>query len=123
MTLRPNACPRRFPDGCYIVSLRYGANIVWCYGPPSNPCADTNQYGWGGVITTAKGNPTTKMSASWYGPYQCVPSLCGSDQGTYVLDTISVGKGLRETSRFKYVESVCKDASCVASAIGLLVGP
>ena len=123
MTVHPNACPRRFPDGCYVVSQLNGASIIWCYGPPSAPCADTDQFGWGGVVTTAKGQPTTKMSATWEGPYPCNISECDSYIGTYVLDNITPGPGLRQSDKFRYAESVCKDASCVATAIGLLVGP
>ena len=122
--VHPNTCPKRFPDGCYVVSLTNGASIIWCYGPPSAPCADTDLHGWGGVVTTAKDQPTTKMSAYWTGPFPCTVSECpGDPSGTYVLDNITPGPRLRQTDKFHYVESVCEDASCVWPAIGLLVGP
>ncbi len=121
-------CPQRFLD-CATVSKTKGAEIIWCYGPQSDPCSDSNagKVKWSGVVCLAKG-PTCKgpikvLTAKWSGPFKCKAS--DKCKGTFELDTIKPGPGLKQTSKYLYKQDIhiCKGASCEDAYIGLDVGP
>jgi hypothetical protein len=125
----PNAfCPLEF-SACYTVSASHTIRIPWCYGPSSQPCEDTNQWTWSGIVCTEKGPPcrnikTEEMSAKWSGPFNCVPSVCGRDIGTYVLDAITTEKGIKQTKLYIYEQDIhiC-ESYCKNFYSGLNVGP
>jgi hypothetical protein len=125
----PNAtCSSRFTGGCFTVSKSKGLEIGWCFGPKMNPCSksDAGSVKWSGVVCKAKGKscpgPIKQMKAKWTGPFKCTAKLhC---KGTWELDTITPGSGLKETSTYAYKQTIKSCASpCIVKYIGLDVGP
>src|SRR5579883_2214809 len=112
-----------------ILGLRHGFKIkrrrnhlvLWCAK------SDAGKVKWSGVVCLAKG-PTCKgpikvLTAKWSGPFKCKAS--DKCKGTFELDTIKPGPGLKETSKYLYKQDIhiCKGASCQDAYIGLDVGP
>jgi hypothetical protein len=65
------------------------------------------------------------MTAAWTGPFVCVPSVCGSGvSGTYEVDAITPGEGLKKTKRYVYKQDIqyCASSGCEDATIGLKVG-
>jgi hypothetical protein len=126
---QPNVtCPKRY-FACVTVSKSKAIGLVWCYGPASDPCSksDAGKVKWSGVVCLAKGptckGPIKQLTAKWSGPFKCTKNQ--KCRGTYELDTIRPGPGLKETSRYLYkqVVSICKGASCASRTLGFNVGP
>lgn len=126
--MRGDACPRQFTAGCYTFSLSKGLSIVWCYGPASDRCKNSNEVMWSGDVCLTNDRkcvPIEQLRASWSGPYKCKSSTCGS-KGYYERDTISKGKRPpRETQQYVYKQLIhlCTSASCAKYYIGINVGP
>ena len=121
-------CPKRFLD-CDTVSAKHGALLIWCYGPSSDPCSDSDagDVTWSGVVCLAKGatckKPIKQLTAAWSGPFKCkAKDKC---TGTYELDTITPGPGLKQTKSYLYKQDIhiCASASCEDAYVGLNVGP
>jgi hypothetical protein len=124
----PAACSKKYLD-CYTVSLKHGLVIDWCDGPSSYSCEDTKNYTWGGSVckSTAKTcNPIEQMTAKWTGPFKCKAKIkvcAGSTKGTYVLDTISIGKTPpKQTKAYLYKQEIILSGSA-AAYVGFNVGP
>jgi hypothetical protein len=119
---------KKFPTGCYTVSLKSGLKVAWCDGPASDRCLYTVNYKWRGNVCRSNAevcNPIKQMTTAWKGPYECVPSVCGSGVGgAYELDTITPGEGLKQTKRYVYKQDIqyCAGSSCEDATIGLNVG-
>jgi len=126
---QPNtSCPTRFVE-CVTVSVKTGAELIWCWGPESDPCGDSDagKVKWSGIVCTAQGStckaPIKQLTASWSGPYKCKPS--DKCKGTFELDTLKPGPGLKETSKYVYKQDihVCTSKSdCENEYIGINVG-
>lgn len=121
------ACPKQYLD-CFTVSLKKGLVIDWCDGPSKNPCGTTKKYTWSGDVCLAKSktcNPIEQMTAKWTGPFACKASVkvCGGKtKGSYVVDTISIGKTPpKKTKSYLYKQAIDLDSKLAAS-IGLNVG-
>lgn len=121
----PNVnCPSRFYD-CTTVSQKNGAVIIWCYGTRRQPCRDTDAYTWSGIVCTAAGatckKPIKQLTAKWSGPFKCRPKdRC---KGTYVLDTLKPGPGLKVTKKYIYKQDVrmCAGRVCTNDYSGINV--
>jgi hypothetical protein len=126
---QPNlSCPKRY-FACWTVSKSKGLDLIWCYGPSSDPCGDSDagKAKWSGVVCDAKG-ATCKgaikvLTAKWSGPFKCqAKDKC---EGTYELDKITPHAGLKETSKIAYKQDihVCvKGGSCENVYDGFNVG-
>jgi hypothetical protein len=129
LNAQPNVtCPKQYLD-CDTVSQKHGALLIWCYGPSSDPCSDSDagEVTWSGVVCLAKGGtckkPIKQLTAAWSGPFKCkAKDKC---KGTYELDTISPGPGLKQTKSYLYKQDIhiCASASCEDAYVGLNVGP
>jgi hypothetical protein len=128
MNAHPNAtCAKKYVD-CETVSKSKGLGLLWCYGPKSDPCSksDAGKVKWTGVVCLAAGetckNPIKQLTGKMTGPYKCKPS--DDCHGTWELDTISPGPGLKETKQYIYKQDVraCR-TPCLSSLVGLNVGP
>jgi hypothetical protein len=67
--------------------------------------------------------PIKQLTAAWSGPFKCkAKDKC---TGTYELDTISPGPGLKQTKSYLYKQDIhiCASASCEDAYVGLNVGP
>lgn len=124
----PAVCSRKYLE-CYTVSRKHGIVIDWCANATSEPCAKTDQYTWSGNVCKANAqtcNPIEQMSAAWTGPFKCKTKIkvCdGSTQGTYEIDTISIGKTPpRLTKRYLYKQEILLSGT-FAAYVGLNVGP
>lgn len=123
---QPNAgCPSHFVE-CHTVSKSKGLELGWCYGPKSDPCSNSNvkKVHWSGIVCLAAGkscpNPIKELTGKMTGPYKCKPSQCN---GTWELDTITPGPGLKETKQYLYKQDVriCR-SPCTHTLVGLNVG-
>jgi hypothetical protein len=122
-------CPERFTH-CITVPRTKSVELIWCYGPESDPCGDSDagKAKWSGVVCLAKGatckGPIKLLTAKWSGPFKCKSSEC---TGTYELDTITPGAGLKETKTYLYKQDIhlCPKSggSCEDEYIGINVGP
>lgn len=120
-------CPQRYLD-CVTVSKKKGADLIWCYGPSSDPCAHSKagKVKWSGIVCVAKGKtckkPIKQLTAKWSGPFKCkAQDKC---TGTFELDTIKPGPGLKETKRYVYKQDIHISCSgCADAYVGLNVGP
>lgn len=128
-SVQPNVtCPKRYLD-CDSVSKTKGAELIWCYGPTSDPCgkSDAGKVKWSGVVCLAKGatckGPIKQLTAKWSGPFKCKSQ--DKCKGTFELDTIKPGPGLKETSKYLYKQDIhlCLGSSCEDAYVGLNVGP
>jgi hypothetical protein len=128
MYVSPNAtCPARYV-ACETVSKKSGLEALWCYGPKSDPCShsDAGKVKWTGVVCLAAGKtcakPIKELTGTMTGPYKCKPS--DKCHGTWELDTIKPGPGLKETQQYLYKQDVraCR-TPCINSLVGLNVGP
>ena len=129
LNAQPTAkCPTRFSAGCFTVSKKNGAVIRWCIGPASNPCSKSTagNYTWSGVVCKAKGKTCKRaikeLTATWSGPFKCKrKDKC---KGTYEVDTLKPGPGLKITTKYVYKQDihVCAGSSCQDVYIGLNVG-
>jgi hypothetical protein len=128
MNAQPNtSCPSRF-YACGKVSKKKGLEAIWCYGPKSNPCSKSNvaKVKWSGIVCLAAGktckNPIKELTGAMTGPYKCKAS--DKCHGTWELDTITPGPGLKETNKYLYKQdvSICR-SPCQTLLIGLDVGP
>lgn len=126
---QPNVtCPRRYKD-CVQASKSKSVELLWCYGPVSDPCSrsDAGKVKWSGYVCLAKGRtcrkPIKQLTASWSGPFKCKAQY--KCKGTFELDTLKPGPGLKETKKYLYKQDVhiCKGASCEDEYIGISVGP
>lgn len=124
---QPNAtCPKRFV-ACGTVSVKNGLEAIWCYGPKNDPCSksDVGKVKWTGVVCLAAGKTCAKpiklLTGKMTGPYKCKPS--DNCHGTWELDTITPGPGLKETKQYLYKQDVraCR-TPCLISLVGLNVG-
>lgn len=122
----PAACPKEYLY-CEMVSLKNGLVLQWCDGSKKDPCADTGKYKWSGFVCDAKDatckKPITEPTAAWTGPFKCkAKDKC---TGTYELDTLTPGKGLKQTKQYLYKQEIqiCKGTKCQHAYIGLNVGP
>ncbi len=122
------ACAKRYIE-CVTVSLKHGAELLWCWGPSSDPCSDSDagEVTWSGVVCLAKGATCKKaikqLTAKWTGPFKCkAKDKC---TGTYELDTIKPGAGLKQTKSYTYKQDihVCSGTSCQDAYVGMNVGP
>ena len=129
--LPSGSCPSQFTY-CVTISKKHGANLIWCYGPPSNPCSnsDSGKAKWSGVVCLSKTKtcktPIKQITAKWSGPYTCKSS--DNCVGTYELDALKPGSGLKETQKYLYKQDVhiCpkKGADkCEIVPLGINVGP
>lgn len=106
-------CPSAYV-GCFTFSIYAGLALAWCYGPPSNPCADTDTVTWGGGVCKKINaqcyppNPFRKsISASWGGPYPCSLPVCGTLQGTYEVDELTAGaKPPKVTTKYAFKQDI-----------------
>lgn len=128
LNAQPNAkCPKKYL-ACDTVSKKKGLVIMWCYGPSSAACSETNSITWSGVVCDAKGKtcrkPTKVMTATWSGPFKCRKKDKCSSKGYYELDTITPGKGLKTTKKYAYKQDIhyCSGSSCGDVYVGLNVG-
>jgi hypothetical protein len=121
-------CPKRYLQ-CFTVSKKKGALLDWCYGPPSDPCSKSNarKVTWSGVVCLAKGKtckkPITPLTAAWTGPFKCqTKDKC---KGTFELDTITPGPGLKQTQSYAYKQDIhiCLGSDCEDVYVGMNVGP
>jgi hypothetical protein len=119
-------CPKQYIY-CEMVSLKNGLVLMWCDGTKKDPCKDTSDYKWSGYVCDAKTptckKPITELTAAWTGPFKCkAKDKC---TGTYELDTITPGKGLKQSKTYIYKQEihVCKGTKCQSAYIGLNVGP
>ncbi len=122
---RPNVdCPTRFYD-CTTVSLKNGAVIMWCSGTRKKPCKNTNKYIWSGIVCLAKGatckKPIKQLTAKWSGPFTCKPK--DKCKGTYVVDTLTPGPGLKVTKKYIYKQEIrmCAGSACTHDYSGINV--
>jgi hypothetical protein len=124
--VQPNAtkCPKGYAY-CETVSLKNGLEIAWCTGTKTDACADTSKYKWSGIVCDAKDatckKPITELTAAWSGPFKCkAKDKC---KGTYELDTITPGKGLKPTKAYIYKQDIraCKGTKCGNEYIALNV--
>ncbi len=123
------ACPTKYIE-CITVSLKHGAELIWCWGPKSNPCSDSDagEVTWSGVVCLAKGATCKKsikqLTAKWTGPFKCkAKDKC---TGTYELDALKPGAGLKQTKTLLYKQDihVCTTGtSCEDAYVGINVGP
>lgn len=135
----PNAaCPTEFFT-CFTVSAASGLIINWCYGPTSSPCSQTNTVTWSGIVcaeATDTGaacggtdpDRTEEMRAKWTGPFPCNATVCGTNPGTYEVDTIKTEAGVLQNTHYVYEQNlhiclVSNPTSCQDAYIGLNVGP
>ena len=121
-------CPGKYLE-CYTVSRKHGLVIDWCANATSEPCAKTNAYTWSGNVCKANAqtcNPIEQMTATWTGPFKCKTKIkvCdGSTQGTYEIDTISIGKTPPKlTKRYLYKQEILLSGD-FAAYVGFNVGP
>jgi hypothetical protein len=128
MYVSPNAtCPTKYVD-CETVSKKSGLGLLWCYGPASDPCShsDAGKVKWSGVVCLAPGKSCAKpikvLTGAMTGPFKCEAKY--KCHGTWELDTIKPGPGLKETKQYLYKQDVraCR-GSCQISLVGLNVGP
>ncbi len=124
----PAACAKKYL-ACYTVSRKKGLVIDWCDGPTSSPCADTSNYTWSGNVCKANSqtcDPIEQMTADWTGPFKCKDKIkvCGgSTSGTYVVDTIVIGKTPpKPTKQYLYKQEILLSGS-LAAYVGFNVGP
>jgi hypothetical protein len=120
------SCPGQYVD-CFTVSKSKGAKIIWCLGAASDPCgnSDAGSAKWSGKACLAK-TPTCKkaikqLTAKWSGPFKCkAKDKC---MGTYELDTLRPGPGLKVTKQYLYKQDIhlCASGSCADYYIGLNV--
>lgn len=129
--LPSGSCPKQFTY-CVTISKKHGFNLIWCYGPTSNPCgnSDAGKAKWSGVVCLSKTktckNPIKQITAKWSGPYNCQSS--DDCVGTYELDALKPGPGLKQTGKYLYKQDVhiCpkKGADkCEVIPLGINVGP
>ncbi len=120
-------CPKKYVT-CYTVSKKAGLTIAWCYGSASNPCVHSHadKASWSGIVCTAKGQtckkPVKHLTATWSGPFKCkTKDPC---RGTYELDTLAPGPGLKRTRSYVYKQDIhaCAGRNCQDVYIGLNVG-
>jgi hypothetical protein len=124
---QPNAtsCPSKFV-GCYTFSLSKGLKLGWCFGPPSDRCAETKDVAWSGNVCLAKATKCSaieQLKAKWTGPFKCTKTLCTS-KGTYELDTITKGATPpKVTTQYAYKQliHICSNGDCENSYIGISV--
>lgn len=124
----PNVkCPKKYLT-CYTASKKTGLAIAWCYGAASNPCvrSHADKASWSGIVCTAKGQtckkPIKQLTAKWSGPFKCrKKDQC---RGTYELDTLAPGPGLKRTITYVYKQDIhaCVGKNCQDVYIGLNVG-
>jgi hypothetical protein len=120
-------CPTRYV-ACGKVSKKNGLEALWCYGPKSDPCSHSNagKVKWSGIVCLAAGKscakPIKELTGTMSGPYKCKPS--DKCHGTWELDKITPGPGLKETKQYLYKQDVRACGSpCDISLVGLDVGP
>ncbi len=125
---QPNVkCPKQYLD-CETVSKKKGLALMWCYGPSSAQCSETNQFTWSGIVCGAKGKtckkPIKQLTAKWTGPFKCRKKDKCLSKGYYELDTIKPGPGLKVTTKYVYKQDIhiCASGSCQDAYIGLNVG-
>jgi hypothetical protein len=127
--LFPSAsCPTSLYLDCVTISKKTGAKLVWCYGPSSNPCGDSDagKAKWSGLACLAKTKackkPFKPIKTKWTGPFTCkTQDKC---TGTYELDTLTPGPGLKVTQDYLYkqhIEICPKGGSCESTYIGINV--
>jgi hypothetical protein len=139
-SVRPNVtCPTEF-IACFTVSAASGAVINWCYGPSSSPCSQTNTVLWSGIVCaegtdggaacggTTDPDKTEEMHSKWTGPFACNSTVCGTNPGTYEVDTIKTEAGVKQNTKYVYEENihiclVSNPTSCSDYEVGLNVGP
>lgn len=119
-------------NACYTVSKSGGLVITWCDGTPSQPCGDTAEYTWSGNVcrvNSATCSPALNprlMYATWTGPFPCSQDTSGcpggATSGEYVVDTITPGSRLAQTSTYKYKQFIELSGS-TATIDGMNVGP
>lgn len=117
----------KFPGGCFTYSDANGLIIDWCYGPPSDPCADTSQItNWSGNVTKVKtGKKVGAIKVKWSGPFAC-GSMC---TGEYEQDAMTPKAGKtppKQTQRYvdEQIVSGCLGTACgVLTTIGINIGP
>jgi hypothetical protein len=128
-SVQPNAasCSKKKYAYCETVSLKNGLELMWCVGTKKDPCKDTGAYKWSGIVCDAKGatckKPIPELTAAWTGPFKCkAKDKC---TGTWELDTITPGKGLKQNKAYIYKQNIhaCKGTKCDNAYIGLNVGP
>ena len=123
------SCPSAYLD-CVTVSKSKGLDIIWCFGPSSDPCGDSvsNKYKWSGLVCLAKTSSCKKaikqLKAKWSGPFKCqAKDKC---TGTFELDKLIPGTGLKVTPQYLYKQHihVCPKGggSCSDAYIGINVG-
>ncbi len=120
-------CPTKYLT-CDTVSAKNGLLLIWCYGPSSDPCGNSNagKVSWSGYVCLAKGKtckkPISQMTAAWTGPFKCKSK--DKCKGTFELDTITPGHGLKQVKGYAYKQDIhiCAGASCEDAYIGLNVG-
>ena len=102
---------------------------MWCYGPSSSQCSETNMVTWSGVVCDAKGKtckkPIKQLTAAWTGPFKCKKKDKCASKGYYELDTLTPGPGLKVTTKYVYKQDIhycVSSASCGDVYIGLNVG-
>ncbi len=125
LNAKPNVnCPARFYD-CTTVSQKNGAVVMWCSGTRKKPCKETNKYTWSGIVCVANGptckKPIKQLTAKWSGPFKCKPK--DKCKGTYVLDTLTPGPGLKVTKKYIYKEEIrmCAGTACTEDYSGINV--
>jgi hypothetical protein len=131
INVQPNGtCPKNLKhfNSCYQVSKSKGLELGWCYGPKYDPCSksDVGKVKWTGVVCLVAGKtcpkPIKELTGKMTGPFKCSKKI-GCD-GTWDLDTITPGAGLKETKQYLYKQDVrsCR-TPCDNSLVGLNVGP
>ena len=129
LNAQPNvSCPSKF-YACVTVSQKHGLELYWCYGPKSDPCSNSNagRPKWSGIVCTAAGTtckaPIKQLTAKWSGPFRCGSKV--NCNGTYELDKLTPGPGLKQTKQYAYKQDVhiCVGKKCQIDLIGLNVGP
>ncbi len=127
LNAQPNVtCPSRF-FACVTVSQKHAIELDWCYGPPSDPCSNSNagKPKWTGIVCAAAGNtckaPIKQLTAKWSGPFKCGKGC----NGTYEVDKLTPGPGLKQTKQYAYKQDVhiCAGKKCLIDLVGLNVGP
>jgi hypothetical protein len=114
--VKPDAkCPVG-DTACYTFSLGHGLTIVWCLGTASSPCSQTSSYSWAGGVCKKKTVPCTvlggpgfinSIKAAWSGPYQCNVMICGTNTGTFEVDTLTAGKKPPQpTTKYIYKQDI-----------------
>jgi hypothetical protein len=128
LNAQPTAsCPSQFTAGCTTVSQKNGAVLRWCIGKGSNPCSKSQaaKYSWSGVVCDAKGKtckkPIKQLTAKWSGPFKCKKK--DNCKGTYELDTLTPGPGLKATKKYVYKQDVhiCAGKNCKDYYLGINV--